>query len=103
MQFKPDTILAAECVYFEPAFPLLLQTLKDLLTLCPSATIYFCFKKRRRADLQFLKTAKKIFHVVEVADDERPIFSRKGLFLFTITRKEEPISSSGSQGTGATL
>ncbi|KAJ4395944.1 Protein-lysine N-methyltransferase efm6 [Gnomoniopsis smithogilvyi] len=89
MQFKPDTILAAECVYFEPAFPLLLQTLEDLLALCPSATVYFCFKKRRRADLQFMKNAKKIFHVVEVTDSERPVFSRKGLFLFTITSRTE--------------
>lgn len=93
MQFKPDTILAGECVYFEPAFPLLLQTLKDLLALCPSATIYFCFKKRRRADLQFMKNAKKVFHVVEVTDSERPVFSRKGLFLFTITSKMGSVGS----------
>lgn len=87
VQFRPDTILAAECVYFEPAFPLLLQTLRDLLALCPSATVYFCFKKRRRADLQFMKSLRKVFDVVEVADDERPVFSRKGLFLFTIRSK----------------
>ena len=27
----PDVILAADCIYFEPAFPLLLQTLQDLI------------------------------------------------------------------------
>lgn len=90
VQFKPDVILAAECVYFEPAFPLLLQTLKDLLALCPSATVYFCFKKRRRADMQFVKRAKKAFVLTEVADDERPVFSREGLFLYTITTKTRP-------------
>lgn len=81
--FKPDVILAADCVYFEPAFPLLLATLSDLLKLCPSATIYFCFKKRRRADMQFLKKAQKLFRVTEVLDEDRPVFSREGLFLYT--------------------
>lgn len=81
--FKPDVILAADCVYFEPAFPLLLATLSDLLKLCPSATIYFCFKKRRRADMQFLKKAQKMFKVTEIPDEDRPIFSREGLFLYT--------------------
>ncbi|KAI8966573.1 putative methyltransferase-domain-containing protein [Daldinia sp. FL1419] len=81
--FKPDVILAADCVYFEPAFPLLLATLSDLLKLCPSATIYFCFKKRRRADMQFLKKANKLFKVTEVSDEDRPVFSREGLFLYT--------------------
>ncbi|KAL7623478.1 Protein-lysine N-methyltransferase efm6 [Parahypoxylon ruwenzoriense] len=83
MSFKPDVILAADCVYFEPAFPLLLATLSDLLRLCPTATIYFCFKKRRRADMQFLKKAQKMFQVVEIADEDRPVFSREGLFLYT--------------------
>jgi len=76
----PDIILAGECVYFEPAFPLLQQTLKDLIgdhTVC-----YFCFKKRRRADLGFMKVAKKMFDVREVDDDpDKAVWSRKGLFL----------------------
>lgn len=84
---KPDTILAADCVYFEPAFPLLMQTLKNLLELCPSTTVYFCFKKRRRADMQFLKAAKKAFEVVEVDDDDKPVYSREGLFLYTFQKK----------------
>lgn len=95
MDLRPDVILAAECVYFEPAFPLLLHTLKSLLALCPSATVFFCFKKRRRADLQFMKRIKKAFNVVEVEDDERPEFSRKGLFLYTITSKVDSRSSTG--------
>jgi hypothetical protein len=76
----PDIILAADCVYFEPAFPLLQQTLKDLIgenTVC-----YFCFKKRRRADLQFMKVARKMFDVKKVDDDpDREVYTRKGLFL----------------------
>ncbi|KAF3006145.1 hypothetical protein G7054_g4713 [Neopestalotiopsis clavispora] len=87
VDFKPDVILAADCVYFEPAFPLLLATLSDLLNLCPSATVYFCFKKRRRADIQFVKKAQKAFHVVELQDEDRPIFSRQGLFLYAISSK----------------
>lgn len=77
----PDIILAAECVYFEPAFPLLQQTLKDLIgenTVC-----YFCFKKRRRADLSFMKVARKMFNVEEVDDDpDKPTWSRENLFLY---------------------
>ncbi len=84
---KPNIILAADCVYFEPAFPLLLATLTDLLALCPTATIYFCFKKRRRADLQLLKKAQKIFQVAELEDEDRPVFRREGLFLFAFTNK----------------
>lgn len=76
----PDIILAADCVYFEPAFPLLQQTLQDLIgeeTVC-----YFCFKKRRRADLQFMKTARKLFDVREVEDDaDKAVYSRENLFL----------------------
>jgi len=75
-------------VYFEPAFPLLMKTLQDLLEVCPSATVYFCFKKRRRADMQFLKAAKKAFQVTEVADEDQPVFSREGLFLYTFSRKQ---------------
>jgi len=76
----PDIILAADCVYFEPAFPLLQQTMTDLIgenTVC-----YFCFKRRRRADLHFMKTAKKQFDVQEVEDDpDKSIYSREKLFL----------------------
>ncbi|OAK95940.1 hypothetical protein IQ06DRAFT_297444 [Phaeosphaeriaceae sp. SRC1lsM3a] len=83
----PDVILAADCVYFEPAFPLLQQTLSDLIgknTVC-----YFCFKKRRRADLQFMKVAKKMFDVKQVDDDpNKEIYSRENLFLYRITKKQ---------------
>ncbi|KAJ9619515.1 Protein-lysine N-methyltransferase efm6 [Taxawa tesnikishii (nom. ined.)] len=76
----PDIVLAADCVYFEPAFPLLQKTLKDLIgenTVC-----YFCFKKRRRADLQFMKVAKKMFKVEEIQDDpDKSVYSRENLFL----------------------
>ncbi|TLD26368.1 hypothetical protein PspLS_04564 [Pyricularia sp. CBS 133598] len=91
VDLKPTVVLAADCVYFEPAFPLLLQTLTDLLALSPpkECTVYFCFKKRRRADMQFLKKAQKMFSVVEVPDQDRPVFSRQNLFLYAITSKEE--------------
>ena len=78
---QPDIILAADCVYFEPAFPLLQETLKDLIgsdTVC-----YFCFKKRRRADLHFVKAIKKMFNVTEVADNpDKAIYSRESIFLY---------------------
>ena len=40
-------MLAADCVYFEPAFPLLVNTLKDIAT--DNTDILFCYKKRRKA------------------------------------------------------
>lgn len=64
---QPDIILAADCIYFEPAFPLLLQTLKDLIgekTVC-----YFACVKRRKADAHFMKAARKVFDIETVSDD----------------------------------
>lgn len=76
----PDVILAADCVYFEPAFPLLQQTLKDIIG--PNTVCYFCFKRRRRADLTFMKTAGKLFDVKEVDDDpDKEVWSKERLFL----------------------
>lgn len=64
-----------------------MKTLVEILTLCPEATVYFCFKKRRRADMQFMAKAKKAFHVTEIEDDDRPVFSREKLFLYSFTSK----------------
>ena len=76
----PDVILAADCVYFEPAFPLLQKTLQDLVG--PRTVCYFCFKKRRRADLQFMKVARKMFEVVEVRDDpDEEMYARENVYL----------------------
>jgi len=102
LQQRPTLILAADCVYFEPAFPLLLQTLRDLLAPFPASysasttdnqsiirpRCYFCFKKRRRADMQFLKAAKKAFVVEEVVDEDRKVWEREGLFMFCFRRKD---------------
>ncbi len=73
-------MLAADCVYFEPAFPLLLETMKELIgeeTVC-----YLCFKKRRRADMGFVKAARKVFEVRDVGDDpDRGVWEREGVFM----------------------
>lgn len=89
---RPTIVLAADCVYYEPAFPLLLKTLADFLELSPSTTIYFSFKKRRRADTQFLSKAMRMFKVTEVDDDERDVFRRENIFLYTIESKARPLS-----------
>ncbi|KAF3388489.1 Protein-lysine N-methyltransferase EFM6 [Penicillium rolfsii] len=83
---KPDIILAADCVYFEPAFPLLIATLHDLLG--PNSVCYFCYKRRRRADLRFMKMAKKAFDVLEICDDPNAAsYSRESLYLYMIRLK----------------
>jgi len=44
-----DVILAADCVYFEPTFPLLVQTLEDFaLQKGQNPEFLFCYKKRRK-------------------------------------------------------
>lgn len=84
----PDVILAADCVYFEPAFPLLQQTLRELIG--PNTTCYFCFKKRRRADSHFMSKVKKRFVVEEVADDpDKAVYTRDNIVLCTIRAKPE--------------
>lgn len=90
-------IIAAECVYFEPAFPLLMQTLKDLFEVNTEAVVYFCFKKRRRADMNFVKAAKKAFCVDEIFDEDRPVFSRQALFLFTFRSRQAATSMNGGK------
>ncbi|KFY44575.1 hypothetical protein V495_03384 [Pseudogymnoascus sp. VKM F-4514 (FW-929)] len=83
---RPAThILAADCVYFEPAFPLLLLTLSELLKACDQAVIYFCFKKRRRADAQFMKAARKLFAIEEIEDQDKAVWSREQLFIDNFT------------------
>ncbi|THZ83252.1 hypothetical protein D6C84_05100 [Aureobasidium pullulans] len=86
----PDIILAAECVYFEPAFPLLQQTMKDLIG--PNTVCYFCFKKRRRADMNFVKVMKKMFVVEPIEDDpDKPKWSRENLHFFKVTLKKKKV------------
>ncbi|KAI5786046.1 putative methyltransferase-domain-containing protein [Pyronema domesticum] len=80
---KPvDIILAADCVYFEPAFPLLEKTLVDMVG--ENTVVFFCFKRRRRADLHFVKAIRKRLHIVEVDinnDPDYEAFKRENLFL----------------------
>jgi hypothetical protein len=76
-----DIVLAADCVYFEPSFPLLHQTL--LLLIGPHTVCYFCFKKRRRADMTFIKAIRKSFEVSDVTDDpEQDIYGKESIFLY---------------------
>ncbi|KAL9106394.1 MAG: hypothetical protein Q9227_008595 [Pyrenula ochraceoflavens] len=83
---RPDIILAADCVYFEPAFPLLKRTLEDLVS--DKTVCYFCFKKRRKADWRFVKSLGKTLTVREVMEDEEKESSAKeGIHLYEITAK----------------
>ncbi|KAL8642811.1 MAG: hypothetical protein Q9228_000551 [Teloschistes exilis] len=83
---KPDVLLAADCVYFEPAFPLLLQTMQELMG--PETVCYFCFKKRRRADTNFVKMARKVFDLRDVEDDpEKEVWGREGVHLYVLAHR----------------
>ncbi|KAH2934019.1 hypothetical protein KXW45_004781 [Aspergillus fumigatus] len=89
----PEIVLAADCVYFEPAFPLLISTLQDLLG--PESVCYFCFKRRRRADLRFMKAAKRVFDIKEVRDDpEADTYRRENIFLYSLRLRFRPENGS---------
>ena len=82
----PMACWQTEGVYFEPAFPLLITTLQDLLG--PDSVCYFCYKRRRRADMRFMKMAKKAFEMEPVRDDPgAESYNRENIFLYTIRAK----------------
>ncbi|KAK2750639.1 dolichyl-diphosphooligosaccharide--protein glycosyltransferase subunit 1 [Myotisia sp. PD_48] len=86
---KAQVILAADCVYFEPAFPLLIQTLDGLLD-TEDSVCYFCFKRRRKADIRFFKQARKLFDVVEVTEGfDREHCRKERIFLYIIKKRIE--------------
>ncbi|KAI5894215.1 S-adenosyl-L-methionine-dependent methyltransferase [Schizophyllum commune H4-8] len=86
LQEKVDMVLAADCVYFEPAFPLLVQTLFDLVH--EDTEVLFCYKKRRKADKRFFNLLKKHFTWSEVTDDPaRPIYNKDAISLFRLHRR----------------
>ncbi|KAI9849259.1 MAG: Methyltransferase-like protein 21D [Sclerophora amabilis] len=64
----PGIILVADCVYFEPSFPLLTYTLQQMVG--PETVVFFSFKKRRRADTRFLKMVRKVLDVREIRAKE---------------------------------
>lgn len=64
-----DLVLAADCVYFEPAFPLLEKTLLDLTHPSPekkTPLVLMSYKKRRKADSKFFRHMRKSFDFEEV-------------------------------------
>ncbi|KAH0844549.1 hypothetical protein AYO21_08561 [Fonsecaea monophora] len=83
----PDVVLAADCVYFEPTFPLLLQTLNDLIG--PETTCYFCFKKRRKADMRFIRDMTKSFQAEYIEYDGKEADQKEGIFLYAVRRKSK--------------
>jgi len=84
---RPDLILAADCVYFEPAFALLVDTL-DALTSDPATEVLFCYKKRRKADKRFFALLKKKFDWAHVDDDpEEATYSRDTIYLYKVWKK----------------
>ena len=77
---QPDILLAADCVYFEPSFPLLIDTMKQLIG--PQTLCYFAQVKRRKADLRFIKEARKHFRVEDCRHDPQPgVGQGKWLYL----------------------
>lgn len=93
-------------MYYEPAFPLLLETLTELLGGVGGEdkggaggedgggegkdgregreqVCYFCMKKRRKADMRFVGALKRQFEVEEVV--KGVVEGEKGVFLYGST------------------
>ncbi|KZW03902.1 hypothetical protein EXIGLDRAFT_715937 [Exidia glandulosa HHB12029] len=82
----PDLLLAADCVYFEPAFPLLCATLRNIAT--QRTEILFCYKKRRKADKRFFALLKKDFDWVHVDDDaNQETYGKEAIYLLRLMKK----------------
>lgn len=80
----PDIILAADCAYFEPSFPLLLGTLQQLMG--TDTILFFSYKKRRKGDKSMIQMLGKKFDVQEV----KGIWERDGVWLFEIRKRSYP-------------
>ncbi|WRT70527.1 uncharacterized protein IL334_007525 [Kwoniella shivajii] len=86
-----DLVLAADCVYFEPAFPLLIKTLCDLAPVGKEMDILFCWKKRRNADKRFFSMLKKHFDQITIQDDkigEKDMYGKQGVSLIKLVRRK---------------
>ena len=59
----PDIVLAADCIYLEAAFPLLVSTLVALVPSPPERApeVLLSYKKRRKADKRFFAMLKAYF------------------------------------------
>ncbi|KAG8846671.1 hypothetical protein FRC20_002927 [Serendipita sp. 405] len=86
---RVDMILAADCVYFEPSFPLLVETLTALSNIASQqCEILFCYKNRRKADKRFFTLLKKTFIWSDVNDDpQSAVYRREGISLLRLTPK----------------
>ncbi|KAI9805581.1 MAG: hypothetical protein M1825_000832 [Sarcosagium campestre] len=99
---NPSMILAADCTYHEPAFPLLLSTLLALSSGADidsiqdnekvnitknnngdgtTAVIYLGWKKRRHADLRFLAMVRKLFQLREISRGREGVQDEAGVIL----------------------
>lgn len=78
----PDVIVAADCVYFEPSFGPLVDTIEELIG--EKTILWFCYKKRRRADREVVRNLMKRF----VVDRVEGGWEREGVGLFEISKKK---------------
>ncbi|CED84151.1 Putative N2,N2-dimethylguanosine tRNA methyltransferase [Phaffia rhodozyma] len=94
---KPDYVLMADCVYFEPSFPLLVRTLILLTDDQESQPIiYLAYKKRRKADKRFFTLLHKSFSSETIEDDPlKSTYDRQGLHLMVLSRKKQAIQGQG--------
>ncbi|KAL9131770.1 MAG: hypothetical protein Q9217_000375 [Psora testacea] len=93
----PDVILAADCAYLEQSFPLLVETLKDLMG--EETVLWFCYKKRRKRDRDCIRLIGKVFDVQAV----KGAWEMEGVWLFRGRKRIRELKKSGDkEGDGKT-
>lgn len=84
----PSVLLLADCVYYEPSFQPLVDTLVELTDRYTINEILFTYKKRRRADKHFFKMLAKRFKCSQVTDDpDAESYNSDNISLFTLERR----------------
>jgi len=86
----PDIVLAADCVYLEATFPLLVSTLVALVPPPPERApeVLLSYKKRRKADKRFFAMLKLYFtwSILQVEDDDDRAQERHSRGVITVLR-----------------
>lgn len=87
---RPDIILAADCIYLEAAFPLLVSTLVALVPPPPERApeVLLSYKKRRKADKRFFAMLKTYFtwSFLQLDDGDDRAQERRSRGVITVLR-----------------
>ncbi|KAL6944478.1 hypothetical protein ACO0RG_001215 [Hanseniaspora osmophila] len=86
---KVDLILAADCVYHECLFEILIETFMNLTEVNQDTPILLAYKKRRNADKRFFQKLKKHFICLDLSNFRMYEHAKTHkMHMYLITRKK---------------